>query len=370
MEAVLGQAIQQLTKDLFMHKLTGEEENIRIKQTEQAVANLARQNQELEDSAGHMVAHGDYVLQQVKAAKELGRYILNEDLYVYCRDFLAQVYPGCELQLLDKEQLTCNVLLSSDAKRALGDFMQLQPHLDRTRLTIPSNEPLLCRFYNNISKNQLDVEVINQNHPLIRFISASIEQGSSSYYPVIAVEMPQVKAAGLDVGNYVFSIRRWSVSGAKTREYLIVRATQVNTGEALSELEAEKLLNTVSVNGKNIIGSRSSFDLDHLYAIAAEQTMQLDEEGEEFQISSLAENDDFVDQQLKSFTIHIKAQIEKINLQIQQLREQGKTKIIPANQGRIRKLEELLAAKTSYYESRRKIDFDPREICIGVVRVS
>ena len=51
-------------------------------------------------------------------------------------------------------------------------------------------------------------------------------------------------------------------------------------------------------------------------------------------------------------------------------REQGKTKIIPANQGRIRKLEELLAAKTSYYESRRKIDFDPREICIGVVRVS
>ena len=370
MEAVLGQAIQQLTKDLFMHKLTAEEENIRIKQTEQAVANLARQNQELEDSAGHMVAHGDYVLQQVKAAKELGRYILNEDLYVYCRDFLAQVYPGCELQLLDKEQLTCNVLLSSDAKRALGDFMQLQPHLDRTRLTIPSNEPLLCRFYNNISKNQLDVEVINQNHPLIRFISASIEQGSSSYYPVIAVEMPQVKAAGLEVGNYVFSIRRWSVSGAKTREYLIVRATQVNTGEALSELEAEKLLNTVSVNGKNIVGSRSSFDLDHLYALAAEQTLQLDEEGEEFQISSLAENDDFVDQQLKSFTIHIKAQIEKINLQIQQLREQGKTKIIPANQGRIRKLEELLAAKTSYYESRRKIDFDPREICIGVVRVS
>ena len=151
---------------------------------------------------------------------------------------------------------------------------------------------------------------------------------------------------------------------------MIVRATQVNTGEALSELEAEKLLNTVSVNGKNIIGSRSSFDLDHLYALAAEQTLQLDEEGEEFRISGLAENNDFVDQQLKSFTIHIKAQIEKINLQIQQLREQGKTKIIPANQGRIRKLEELLAAKTSYYESRRKIDFDPREICIGVVRVS
>jgi hypothetical protein len=181
--------------------------------------------------------------------------------------------------------------------------------------------------------------------------------------------MPQVKSSGLDVGNYVFSMRRWSVSGAKIREYLIVRATQVNTGKVLSELEAEKLLNTVSVNGRNIIGSRSSFDLEHLYTLAAEQTLQLDEEGEDFCISGLAENNDFVDQQLKSFSIHIKTQIGKINLQIQRLREQGKTKIIPANQGRIRKLEELLVAKTAYYEGRRQIDFDPREICIGVIRI-
>lgn len=369
MEAVLGQAIQRLTKDLFMHNLTGEEEDLRIKQTTQAVANLARQNRELEDSAGHLVAHGDYVLQQVKAAKELGRYILDEDLYVYCRDFLAQIYPGCELQLIDGEQLRCNVQLSVDARRALGDFVQLQPHLDRTRLTIPTNEPLMCRFYNNISKSQPGEEVINQNHPLIRFISASIEQGISSYYPVIAVEVPQVATDSLDVGNYVFSIRRWSVSGAKTQEYLIVRATSLNKSVALSEPAAEKLLNTVSVNGKNITGSRSSFDLERLYTIAAEQTLQLDEEGEAFRIACLAENNDFVDQQLKSFIVHIKLQIEKIRQQIERLTEQGRTRIIPANLGRIRKLEELLSDKTSYYESRRKIDFDPREICIGVVRV-
>src|SRR5690606_12978091 len=90
MESTLGDRIQDLTLDLLSHKLSPGEEEERIRQTRDAIENMNRQQAQLEEQASHLIAHGEYIQNKVKAANELGRYIRGEDLLIYVRDFLSE----------------------------------------------------------------------------------------------------------------------------------------------------------------------------------------------------------------------------------------------------------------------------------------
>ena len=50
----------------------------------------------LENEASNLIAHGDYILHQVQAARELQRTISSHDLWVFVRDFFDREYEGSE----------------------------------------------------------------------------------------------------------------------------------------------------------------------------------------------------------------------------------------------------------------------------------
>jgi len=82
LEAVLGDEIQQLTAELLTGRLTPEEEEQRISQTALALEKRNQSEQELEEQAGHLIAHSDYILKKVHAAREFSRQITEDDLLV------------------------------------------------------------------------------------------------------------------------------------------------------------------------------------------------------------------------------------------------------------------------------------------------
>ncbi|MCP3686172.1 MAG: DEAD/DEAH box helicase family protein [bacterium] len=368
MEAVLGIEINKLTQDLFLHQLSRKEEEERIAQTEQAIANINKQNSSLEESAGHLLAHGSYILNQVKAAKELGRYIKGFDIYTYCRDFLSLQYPGTDIQIVDEEKLACIILLSKGARQDFSDYLSRNPQSQKTRVTTQTTSGVNFVFSNKV-ETSLD-EYITQMHPLVRFISESIQNGKASYFPVVCSQVPQLQISEVEKGDYAFVIKRWSVAGAKTQEHLVIRAANIKTGDYLPKVSAEKLLNAASLLGSNIVSSATAFDNNRAYEIVQELIVALDKEGAAFHEEAVRTNDDYIDQQILSFTEHINAQIRKIEQRILRLAAEGKTKVIPANKGKIAKLEERLFEKTEYLDGKRKIFFDPRDVSLGVVRVA
>jgi superfamily II DNA/RNA helicase len=97
LEAVLGEKISELSYQLISHRLTPEQQEQQIEQTAIALANQKEQQEELESKAGDLTAHGDYILNKVKAAESLKRFIQGKDLWIYTRDFLKENYPGCSL---------------------------------------------------------------------------------------------------------------------------------------------------------------------------------------------------------------------------------------------------------------------------------
>jgi len=124
LEAVIGEEIKKLTIDLLKGKLTPEQEEARIAQTQQAISNLRDQEERLEQNANNLIAHGEYILHQVRAARELGRWITGEDLWIYIRDFFSAYYQGCEFRQLQSDDLVFEIRLSEDARFDLERFMQ------------------------------------------------------------------------------------------------------------------------------------------------------------------------------------------------------------------------------------------------------
>ena len=151
LEPILGEQIQKLTKDLLFGKLTPQQEEERIEQTAQAIANIQKHEEELEQQAAHLVAYGDYILNQVKAARELHRWVTGNDIKVYVTDFFRLNYPGCEFVQL-KEELEYDITLTNQAKQDLEEFIR-QNRLDsRTTLIRNDPNPVKCRFENKISE--------------------------------------------------------------------------------------------------------------------------------------------------------------------------------------------------------------------------
>ena len=66
---------------------------------------MKQDEERLESEAAHLVAYGDYILQQVRAARDMNRWINGTDLFHYVIDFLNIHYPGYELKELDAENL-------------------------------------------------------------------------------------------------------------------------------------------------------------------------------------------------------------------------------------------------------------------------
>ena len=100
-EAILGEEVKKLTHDLLTAHLSPEQQEARINQTAQALEILKREEERLESEAAHLVAYGDYILQQVQAARDMNRWINGGDLFAYVTDFLNIHYPGCTFKETD-----------------------------------------------------------------------------------------------------------------------------------------------------------------------------------------------------------------------------------------------------------------------------
>ncbi len=154
LEAVLGEEIKKLTIDLLKGTLSPKQEEDRITQTEQAISILRDEEERLEQNANNLIAHGDYILNQVRAARELGRWITGEDLWIYIRDFFRTNYPGCEFHQLQPDDLIFEIRLSDDARFDFDRFLRSQRLTGQTRLTQSMYKTVRCQFKNVVPQQR------------------------------------------------------------------------------------------------------------------------------------------------------------------------------------------------------------------------
>src|SRR4051812_28019793 len=153
LEPVLAGDVRRLTIDLLTQPLTRAEEEARIEQTAQALANRQVHEEQLEAQAAHLVQYGDYIVQQIYAAREMGRRISEDDLQEFVLGHLRVHYPGCDIRRTDETAPLYEIALSAEAKLDLAEFMRSQKGSKVTGLTRNDPRPVKCLFTAKVTRS-------------------------------------------------------------------------------------------------------------------------------------------------------------------------------------------------------------------------
>ncbi len=373
-EPVLGDEIRKLSYDLLKQKLTMEQEENRIHQTAIALQNKRNHERELENEAAHLVAHGDYILKQVKAARDLNRWISSKDIESYVIDFLSIYYPGCTFKRVNNSELIYEIALSNEAKLKVEEFIRSN-HLDNLTILIRNDpRPVRCKFENKVvSKINERSETINQIHPLVRFINDELtHKDDLQQHPAVAVKLPATSLSiEIEKGYYVFTVQKWSVTGLQEIEKLSYAIAKISDPPELMEsLDSERIVVDIITSGEDWYDAQRFINLKRAAKIANEYCLsQLDNLYEEFIGGIERENYDRVEIQLKNLDSHMNNQLNKLNRIREGHELSGRQSLVKATEGKIEKLKNRVDRRRLYIKAKKEIKSNSEDINMGILHI-
>jgi superfamily II DNA or RNA helicase len=255
LEEIIGEEINQLTKELLSDELTPDQEIRKINDAANAVALKQKMEAELEMSSGALVAYKDYLSEQIGNSHRLGRYVKASEIRLYLDDFFGRSYPGCRLEWDHPAEGCGRIALTYDAETALEQYCALQ------HLVIPAGlrsarsgyaftiDPAVLK---KLRKRYRALELVNHLHPLIRWITSELRTASKSLHEVSAISL---KTDQVSSGTYFYLIQRLNLEGLHKRERLLYSLISESTGKVIEGDKAESVLNEALDHGNKVFRS-------------------------------------------------------------------------------------------------------------------
>ncbi len=373
LEVVLGPQIADLTRDLMQQHLSAAQEKARIDQTAVALENVRRNEEVLEQEAASLVAYGDYILQQVEAARSLSRRVKAEDAKKYMLDYLAGYYPGCRFVQDDNDPAVVMIDLSPAAKSDLARFLRDRRSNAVTALTRSDPTPVRCRFDNRVKvAARSGEEIINQFHPVIRFVAHGTEERGAVNFPAVAARVPLSQVpAGCQPGRYRFAVTRWTFEALRISEQLWFGVVADGSSEALSDQDAERFVMAVAEAGDDWAPAGAELDLE---AIASEIEQGLLvralKDFERHKATVEAQNEDRATAQLRSLDTHLRQQRMKYEGLRDRHLQSGNRGLALIQETYLERLKARIEREREAVERKRQLHSRAEEVCVGVVTVS
>jgi hypothetical protein len=370
-EGVLGEMIREMSFDLLRHDLSDEEEIKVIEQTRIAVEQRSRIEESLEQEAGRLVAHGDYLQQRISAARQMNRYVTSEDLQSYVSDFIDGHCQGAQLvRIRDGEPPLWEIDLGASTRAGFADFLEKERLQGRTRLAAAASGRQPCVFENVLKRTRTDAESISQYHPLIAYVRRRLEADERHRHAVVsALRIPAVAVDGIASGSHVFAVNRWTVTGEQDSERLAFAMVTLDGQPCISSDDAERLVTVAAMQGQPWPAARGQLD-GCAVGDAFESLMdELDRRYREFTESAGRENRDRVAFQLDQVDRQETREVQRLEEMISRLRSQNKLRTVKANEGRLAKVRERAAERRARLQNRRELRHESMLVCAGVVQV-
>jgi superfamily II DNA or RNA helicase len=289
LDAVLGEEIEKLTRELFSQKLTAKQEEYRIEQTALVIERRHREMEELESRGEGLVAMADYLQQKIRGSRGLGRYVTAEELEESLRDFFSR-NTGAELRWDDPAPECFRIKLRPDMQSDLASFLGGDQSIAAQRLR--AREFCVC-FRSETVKSlaqhlRRQVLFINHLSPLIRWITKRNEQKSDLFQRVSAAKLLTDDYA---VGLWIYLARRWSFNGGLSSHRMAYAA--IGPSDQLVEGDSAETL-VVRVLREGIEWEYPAYDQGAIFAKYLRCTSALDEEKGAASLKFAAENESYI----------------------------------------------------------------------------
>lgn len=371
-EPIVGERIGRITRDLITRRLSPAQQEERIDQTAIAIEEQRAQQERLEGDAASLVAYGEYILKEVHAARDLQRWISGADLQFYVTSCLDMYFPGYKLSSHDASDGEYRLLLSSNARHRLWDFIKRNKLSGKTILN-QSVTPVRCKFSNRSLGSVIgNGETISQAHPLVRFAIHRFSQSTNHLCPAVAVRVSSSNVPEtFRVGTYLLAVSLWSVQGIRNHEKLAYEVLEVgNSRHLLGNESGEQLVNASVKKGVYWSDADSHCDFSSLHDIANSVLFaELELRYGQFVASEEALNWDRAEILTKNLERRFRRKEAGIRETLIHLYMSGKVKTIPATEGKLKSLRDRFRQQVSKIKEQRKITPQVRDVAIAVVRV-
>ena len=170
LDAILGDQITELTKDIFNTKLTHEQ---KIQKIEKAAENIARRQKELEEFESEcqkFIGQDEYFNQEITRILETKRFITSDEVMFFLKSFLKKKFP--KTTLLPPKSMRDNVfvLKCDDGFRSFvkqystssENINKLEKELSSSGTLVTFNDQEACR--------DASLKFITIHHPIIKAI--------------------------------------------------------------------------------------------------------------------------------------------------------------------------------------------------------
>lgn len=368
-EGILGEMVREMSFDLLRRELSQDEEVAVIEQTRMAVEQKSRIEDSLEQEAGRLVAHGDYLQKRIAAARQLNRYVTSEDLYAYVSDFIDEYCEGGQLVRVKADDPEMWALdLGPVTRAAFGDFLERERLQGRTRLATPASGRQACVFENLLRRNRADAEVISQYHPLIAFVRRRLDADEKHRHTTVAaIRADHSIASELPSGEYVFVVSRWTLRGEQESERLAFAARKPGVPSELAPEEAERLVTAAAMQGQPWPGAVGQLDGDAVGDCFERLVDNLDARYAEYTAAAGRENRDRVAFQLDQVNRHEAREIQRLQELIARLTAQNKARTLRANEGRIVNARKRAEERRARLSGRIDLRHESALVCAGVI---
>ena len=237
LEAILGEQLQELARDLLSRQLSEGEEEERIDRAahvlEQRLVDLDR----LERESSRLLGADHYFDEQLERARTGGEILSPRDLYAFVSRFLDRHYPQSRLTSVRGAgyRLQVDGRLET-AIRQLPDDTRKNRLLHRIAA---GNGSLRLAFDPADARRDDQIELIVGRHPLLRLATDHYRQYPEELHPVSAIEVERSEL--VPPGQYIYALEEIEIRGARMLRRMEPFFYQPATGDPLGEVPSSHL---------------------------------------------------------------------------------------------------------------------------------
>jgi hypothetical protein len=250
LEAIVGQKIEELRRDVLINHLNEQEEQAKLKQTAEAIVRQRQELDQLELQADRLVGHDDYVKDELDRVGRLGRYVTPQAIKTTVEGFLGRI--DVENRLLEDAPGRFRFRFTDKVQKAILAHYSLET-VNAMRRYVDGD---MYRFttQGDVAYLNPDLDLVNTTHPLLQVASTQLEE---------LLEDPGMRCGtgflelGLDAvedrsrippGNYLVATFRYTLNGLGARSQLHTIAAH-QSGAALESESSERLLHLMLTDG-------------------------------------------------------------------------------------------------------------------------
>ena len=243
LENILGDVINELQRDYVSGELTPEEANQRVTEAEYAVKNSRIHLDELEQEAGKLFGHEEYIRSEMERVGRLGRYISEQGILAVFQNYIRSQHP--DTGIWEDQDGVFAIRMTEPLRRDIQDAARREGSFwpDRTR-----DGTLRITMDGEHAFSNPEIELVNVGHPLMRAAVTAIQprlETPAARVGLAYLRLNEGEEEELSDGQYLITVFAHGVGGLRARRIIDPVVWAFHDGKPIPHEDGERLLHLV-----------------------------------------------------------------------------------------------------------------------------